>query len=144
MASGEAIKGTLARVALPPRPKKTLRPSGSGIRITVYEVVSGKMGSRSMETRRHRRQAADAVRRGCIIWKVSQGNHEHAHRRSCSHGCRWFPHGSAYGTKSSNRRLPAVSVYLVLTDSQIRLASSAVSTLIFRSAEGMRPSCLPR
>ena len=50
------------------------------------------------------------------------GNHRHTHRRSCSHGCRWFPHGSAYGTKSSDlRTCQALLGYLVLPGT-IRLA----------------------
>lgn len=72
------------------------------------------------------------------------GNRRHTHRRSCSHGCRWFPHGSAYGTKSSNLRTCQVLLGYLVLPGAIRLACSAVSTLIFRSAGEMRTPCLPR
>lgn len=50
------------------------------------------------------------------------GNHRHTHRRSWSSCCRWFPHGSAYGTKSSDlRACQALLGYLVLPGT-IRLA----------------------
>ena len=50
MEAGKAMKVTLARVALPPRPKESLRPSGSGIRVMIYSTVlnggNGKSGIR--------------------------------------------------------------------------------------------------
>lgn len=54
--------------------------------------------------------------------KSHQGNRRHTHRRSWSSCCRWFPHGSAYGTKSSDlRACQALLGYLVLPGA-IRLA----------------------
>ena len=50
------------------------------------------------------------------------GKRDAPHRRSCGHGCRWFRHGSAYGTKSSDlRACRALLGYLVLPGT-IRLA----------------------
>lgn len=55
-----------------------------------------------------------------------------------------YLHGYALGMKSPYSALPCLPVYLILTGF-IRLAgpSPAVSALIFRSARGMRPRCLP-
>ena len=109
MASGEAMKGTLARVTLPPRPKEALQPSGSGIRVTIYQVVTVvKMES-------------DAVS-CCCSGKKPPCSTDTPHRRSCSNGCRRYRHGSAYGTKSSDlRACRALLGYLVLPGT-IRLA----------------------
>ena len=54
--------------------------------------------------------------------KKPHGNADAPHRRSCSHGCRRYRHGSAYGTKSSDlRACRALLGYLVLPGT-IRLA----------------------
>ena len=94
----------------------------SGIRVTIYQSVLrkqwiGDKGNQGDIATWSPMRCAAAASSG-----ESPRQPRHTHRRSRDHGCRWFPHGSAYGTKSSNQRLPAVSVYLVLTDSQIRFA----------------------
>lgn len=79
----------------------------------------GKRGSRSKETARHRYQAADAgvgsVLGNARNERSSLGSVDAPHRRSCRHGCRRSPHGSAIGTKSSYlRTCRALPCYLVL------------------------------
>ena len=110
MASGEAMKGPPAGVTLSPRPKEALQPSESGVRVTIYQIVS----TVKMES--------DAVSRCCIRGKRPMGNADTPHRRSCSRGCGRYRHGSAYGTKSSDlRACRALLGYLVLPGT-IRLA----------------------
>ena len=116
MASGEAIKGTLARVTLPPRPKEALQPSGSGIRVKIYSVVSRMKGKRGL---RCVCRGSWGTRRRSV---PAMGNPDAPHRRPCRHGCGWFRHGSAYGTKSSDlRTCQVLPCYLVLHGA-IRLA----------------------